>query len=360
MRIGIDISQVIYGTGVSIYTKNLVENLLLLDKENEYILFGGSARRKGELDFYVKGLDGNFSRKLYNIPPSLADFVWNRLHVLNIEYLTGKIDIFHSSDWTQPPGKCLKVTTVHDLSPIRYPKLTDGKIISNTKARMRWIKKEVDRIIVPSQATKKDLELLGVNQAKITVIPEASSSFFKPINKSEVDKIKKKYKLSDYILAVGVGERKNSKRLIEAWRKVKGDLNCDLVFVGLPPKGFDIEKDRGIHFLGQVKNPDLRGLYNGAVCLAYPSLYEGFGLPILQAFACGCPVVTSNLSSMPEVAGKAAVLIDPFRVDSIAQGIISAFKSSEPLVKKGMVRVKEFSWKKVAERTLEVYRNLEG
>ncbi|KKQ96568.1 MAG: hypothetical protein UT23_C0029G0007, partial [Candidatus Woesebacteria bacterium GW2011_GWA1_39_12] len=107
MKIAIDISQSIYGTGVSWYTRSLVENLLTLDDQNEYLLFGGSLRRLGELRKFAKG-------KYYPIPPSLADFIWNRLHVLPIENLIGEVDVFHSSDWTQPPSKAFKVTTVHD------------------------------------------------------------------------------------------------------------------------------------------------------------------------------------------------------------------------------------------------------
>ena len=354
MKIGIDISQVIYGTGVSVYTKNLVENLLKIDDKNSYLLFGGSLRRKDDLKKFTNGLKGNYKEKISFLSPKLADFLWNRLHIIKIESFIGKVDVFHSSNWTQPPSNAFKVTTVHDLAPIRYPQLMDESLISNTKIGMKWIKKEVDKIIVPSNATRKDLELLGIPARKVVVIPEAADPFYKAVSKFEVDKIKNKYNLSNYILGVGVGERKNSNRLIEAYKLVKDKLNVQLVFVGQAPSNFTKEKD--VIFLGHVSNFDLRNLYGGAYCLAYPSLYEGFGLPILQAFACSSPVLTSNISSMPEVAGDAAVLVDPFNVESISEGLLKVGKMSEALVKKGLQQVKKYSWETTAKMTLDVYR----
>ena len=116
MKIGIDISQVIYGTGVSVYTRNLVKNLLVLDKKNSYVLFGGSARRRGDFESFLSSLKGSFQKKIVVFPPTLADILWNRLHVISPEVFVGKIDIFHSSDWAQPPGNFFKVTTIHDLT----------------------------------------------------------------------------------------------------------------------------------------------------------------------------------------------------------------------------------------------------
>ncbi|KKU70327.1 MAG: Glycosyl transferase group 1, partial [Candidatus Woesebacteria bacterium GW2011_GWD1_47_21] len=174
MKIGIDISSVIYGTGVSHYTEKLVENLLTIDKDNRYKLFGGSLRRMGELDSFVGSLSGSFESKILPIPPTLADLIWNRLHLLPIEKLIGAVDVFHSSDWTQPPAKAFKVTTIHDLAPIRFPKLTHPKIYAAHKKRLEWVKKEADRIIVPSEATKKEMESYGFDTGNVRVIPEAS------------------------------------------------------------------------------------------------------------------------------------------------------------------------------------------
>ena len=353
MRIGIDISQIVYGTGVSTYTKNLVENLLRIDGENEYVLFGGSLRRKKDILKFIRKLDSkNFLSKIMSISPSFAHLLWNKLHILKIERLIGKVDVFHSSDWTQPPSNVHKVTTIHDLAPLRYPKLTDPKIVSVHKARLKWVKKEVERIIVPSQATKEDLVILKFERKRIHVIPEAVDPYFKPARKQE-RVVRSKYKAGNYLLAVGGTERKNVDRLIKAYELIRAGRDLKLIVVGRQDKKHG--GIRGVRFTGHISKKELRFLYSNALALVYPSLSEGFGLPILEAFACKCPVITSNISSMPEVAGKAAVLVDPFNVNSIAEGIEEALKKRKTLIKLGTERLKSFNWKKVAEETLKIY-----
>ena len=355
MKIGIDISQVVYGTGVSNYTKNLVKALLLQDKKNKYLLFGGSLRRQADLKTFVSGLKGNFESKFFPVPPMLGDILWNRLHVLPIEKLVGDLDVFHSSDWTQPPSKAFKVTTIHDLVPLKFPRHSHPKIVSTHKARIKWIKKEVDKVIVPSKTTKKDLLKIGLKEKRIVIIPEAPDPIFKPAKKTEINKLKRKYRISGgYLLAVGVGPRKNTERIISAYEKMQAGLNLKLVFTGHFHKG--VGQRRGVRFIGHVETKEMPVFYSGADALVYPSLYEGFGLPILEAFACKTPVVTSDTSSLPEISGNAAVLVDPYNVDSIAEGIRESLRQKKGFVKKGLARIKDFSWKETAKKTLEVYR----
>src|SRR3972149_9587868 len=135
MRIGIDISQVVYGTGVSVYIENLVRSLLAVDRENEYLLFGGYLRRKKDLERFASSLSGRFSLKLTLFPPTLADIVWNKFHILKIERFIGNVDIFHSPDWTAPPSDAFKVATVHDLTPLKFSRITPPKPVSAHKAR---------------------------------------------------------------------------------------------------------------------------------------------------------------------------------------------------------------------------------
>ena len=355
MKIGIDISQVVYGTGVSTYTENLVKALLLQDKKNKYLLFGGSLRRRADLKTFVSGLKGNFESKFFPVPPMLGDILWNRLHILPIEKLVGDLDVFHSSDWTQPPSKAFKVTTIHDLVPLKFPQHSHSKIVSAHKARIKWVKKEVDKVIVPSEATKKDLLKIGLKEKRIVIIPEAPDTIFKPAKKTEINKLKRKYRISGgYLLAVGVSPRKNTERIISAYEKMQAGLNLKLVFIGHFHKG--VEQRRGVRFIGHVETKEMPVFYSGAEALVYPSLYEGFGLPVLEAFACKTPVVTSDTSSLPEISGNAAVLVDPYNVDSIAEGIREALDQKKDLVKKGLARIKDFSWKETARKTLEVYR----
>lgn len=349
MKIAIDVSQVVYGTGVSVYTENLVKSLQAIDKENEYVLFGGTLRKGKELRDKFPNV------KVFPISPVIANLIWNRLHVFSIENLVGQIDVFHSSDWTQPPSRAFKVTTIHDLSPLIFSKYTDPKIVSTHTKRLEWAKKEVDRIIVPSQSTKEDLLKLGFKENIIKVIYEAPDPVFKKATVSEVERVRKKYKIfSPFIISVGVSLRKNTKSLISAFQKSKkGDMK--LVLIG--KINIDVVESRGVIFLGEVSQEDLVALYSSAEAFVYPSLYEGFGLPILEAFSCGCPVVTSNTSSMPEVAGKAAILVDPIDELSIAEGINLALRRKISLSKAGFQRVKKFSWQKTASETLKVYNS---
>ncbi len=354
MKIGIDISQIVYGTGVSNYTRNLLGALLAMDKDNEYIVFGGSLRRKSELKALLASYQGNISGKIYPLPPTLADILWNRLHILKIERFVGDLDIFHSSDWTQPPTKAFKITTVHDLVPLRFPQYSHPRIVSAHKARLKHIKKEIDVVIVPSQASKNDLATYGVSKDKIRVIPEASEPIFKPAKKKEIENIKKRHRVNNgYILAVGVGPRTNTERIIEAYEKVRAGKDLKLIILGHPYK--KIEQKRGVIFTGHVKTSEMPAYYSGAELLAYPTIYEGFGLPVLEAFSCKTPVVTSNISSLPEVAGDAAELVDPFDVGSITEGIKNALNRKKGLIKKGLKRSRDFYWEKTAEMTLEIY-----
>jgi len=357
MRIGVDISSIVYGTGVSVYTENLVRNLLLADKENDYVLFGGSLRRMGEIRVFLRTLKGgSFTSKVLPIPPTMTDIIWNRLHLLPIEIFTGRTDVFHSSDWAQPPLAAFKITTVHDLAPIKLPRYTHPKIVSVHKARLNWVIKEVDRVIVPSQSTKADLADYGVNKDKIRVIPEAPSVIFKPAKKYEIERLKKKYKIfGKYLLAVGINPRKNTKRIIDAFHLTKAGEDIKLVLVG-EQTFMKVEEERNIRIVGHVLENEMSAFYSGAEALVYPSIYEGFGLPVLEAFACGCPVVTSDISSLPEVAGDAAILVDPYDVGAIVDGLKRALRNKKALASKGLARVEEFNWTNVAKRTLDVYK----
>jgi glycosyltransferase involved in cell wall biosynthesis len=219
-----------------------------------------------------------------------------------------------------------------------------------------WVRKESKRIIVPSESTKSDLARLGFNENEIRVIPEAPSDIFKPASTESIENLKKKYKISGkYILGIGINIRKNTENVIKAFDLARAGQDLKLVLVGFP-KYSNIKETRNVRIAGHVPFRELPALYSGAEALVYPSFYEGYGLPILESFACGTPVVTSNVSSMPEVAGDAAVLVDPYDVNSIAEGITKALNGPKGLIEKGFTRVKQFSWEKTARMTLDVYK----
>lgn len=360
MKIGIDISQVVYGTGVSNYTKNLVGALLETDKNNEYVLFGGALRRFNDLNHFSKILKGDFVKKFYPLSPLILDFLWNRLHLFPIENFVGKLNVFHSSDWAQPPARQARlVTTIHDLVPLLFPESSPPKIVATHQRRLTWVKKEIDRVIAVSEATKNDIVThLGIPAEKISVVYEAPDPSLKRVEEQTIKKTKEKYKIpKEYLLVVGADPRKNVARIAQAIELIP-DVPT-LVVVGRRWGDIHINSSK-IIWLGHIETRDLAALYSGARVLIYASLYEGFGLPILSAMQAGCPVVTSNISSMPEVAGDAAILVNPKEVDDIKQGIKEALNKREELIKKGFERVKNFSWKKAARETLNVYKEVCG
>ncbi len=348
MKIAIDISQIVYGTGVSSYTKNLVASLLSIDKENEFRLFGGAFRRRGEI------LETFPGTRVFPIPPMAADIIWNRLHILPIEKLIGNADVLHTSDWAEPPSSAFKVTTVHDLYPLKFPKLVHPKVLAVHKRKLYWVMKESRRIIVPSTSTKNDLVGMGFSENIIRVIPEAPS--MERVGEEKIAEVKKKYQVGgDYFISIGVTPLKNTERIIKAFHLATAGKELKLIIAGRP-SNIKIEPERNVRLLGHIPPEDLAALLSGSKGLIFASLYEGYGIPILDGFACGVPVITSNVGSMPEVAGNAAELVDPESVDSIAEGIARVVRGGKGLTDKGSLRVKNFSWEKTAEETLKVYK----
>ena len=173
MKIGIDVSQIANeGTGVANYTKNLVENLLKIDRKNEYVLFFSSLRRKLPSFFINELTNSRVKIREFKFPPTLLDFSWNRLHVFPIEWFIGDVDIFITSDWTEPPTrKAKKATILYDLIVYKHPEETDKKIVTTQRRKLAWVKKESDVIFCISQATKKDaMEILGIEEGKLRVV----------------------------------------------------------------------------------------------------------------------------------------------------------------------------------------------
>jgi len=173
MKIGIDISQLAYeNTGVANYLKSLVSHLLETDKENEYILFFSSLRKNFQISNFNFHSNSNVSLKQFKFPPIVLDVLWNKLHILPIENLIGDVDVFITSDWTEPPAKkAKKVTILYDLIVYKYPQETAEKIIATQKRKLRWVKKESDKILCISDATKEDArEILNIDPSRLGVI----------------------------------------------------------------------------------------------------------------------------------------------------------------------------------------------
>lgn len=371
MKIGIDISSLVFDRGVSRYTSNLVR-ALAQDPTHELFLYGTSLRQEAKLKkqvvFLTKGAQSKISHKIQKLPPKLLTKFWD-FGLNPIQKIFPNLDVFHSWDWIQPPDKNLPlVSTIHDLAILKFPQTAHPEILKRHQKSWDILKKRHAQIIAVSQSTKKDIvSLLQIPSERVTVIhealPQETLAVANELSPDQYEIIKSRLKLNrPYLLFVGTREpRKNLLKLIEAWQSFA--KTHDLLIAG--EEGWD-ETDQvrkmfkhQPHFLGKVSDQELVVLYSEAACFVYPSIYEGFGLPILEAFSFGTPVVTSNLSAMPEVAGNAAVLVNPAESESIASGIreiLEENKEKQRLrLQKMIIRLQVFSWEKVALQTKQVY-----
>lgn len=379
MIIGIDVSSTAYGTGVSNYTINLVRHLLKNDRNNSYKLFFSSLRRP--LPESIAQLSRYQNVKIYHhrYPPTLLSFLWNRLHILPIEFFIGKCDLFHTSDWTQAPTIWAKsLTTVHDLTPFLHPEWLHPKIVDTHHRKMYWAAKECRFLICVSQNTRKDLLRLfpQIDPSRCPLIYEAAEDKYSQFLKLKPELINKKkgsieklYGLKKYILAQGTREpRKNLPRLIEAFNlylQKYPHSKIELAIAGKYGWGQDIlhHKNPHIKILGYIPEKDMVSLHAAALFLAYPSLYEGFGLPVIKSMKVGVPVITSNTSSMPEITGKSAILVNPESVQDLYKAITKLSNSSQlrqKMAKEALVQSAQFSWDKCALDTLNVYRQVKA
>jgi len=367
MNIGIDISQIVYQTGVSRYTEQLVRHLIKLDTQDKFFLFSGSLRQKQILSSFIKQLNSKRVRGVVtSLSPHLIDFFWNRLSIFSPDKHFPDLHVFHTSDWAIPSTQAKLVTTIHDLTFLKFPDSHTSYAKAVHKRHLKQVRKHADAVIAVSQSTKKDLIKYGIAEDKIKVIYEAASPIFKPqTNLTKIKAVKKKYNIKNkYILSVGTQEpRKNLYRLIKAFSSLTNHYpKLQLVIVGKFGWGDQIEPRNNVKLLGFIPDEDLALLYSAAKFFVYPSLYEGFGLPVLEAMACGCPVITSNTSSLPEVGGSAALYINPKKPYDIFKAMQMLMKVSPSklkiLAQKSLDQAKQFSWHKTAKQTLEIYKNL--
>ena len=287
------------------------------------------------------------------------------------------LDIIHSPENATlfVKLKQKKIVTVHDTTPFLFPESFTLITLLRYRLLLPRTLKTADKIITDSNSTKKDLvNYFNIPEEKIKVIFLAADEKFKPLNNEEINEVKQKYSLNfPFILYVGLlHPRKNIPSLIEAYYKLKlkkDDMEYKLVIAGKnngkckdifgTVGRLNLQKD--VIFTGYVLDEDLPALYNATDLFVYPSLYEGFGLPPLEAMACGTPVITSNTSSLPEVVGDAGIMVDPYDVDGLADAMHEVLTNDglrEDMIKRGLKRAKMFSWEKCAKETLRVYLSL--
>ena len=284
------------------------------------------------------------------------------------------LDLLHVPAYCGPVfNKKKLVISIYDLAFLHFPKNLKTGAYYYWKTFLSMNIKRCERIIVCSQATKRDvMKFFRIRTEKIDVIPLGLNTkrFFPLRDENKTREIKQKYKLPEnFILFVGTLEpRKNLSLLVKAYGLLPDDLKRRYSLFIIGAKGwkyssiFQLIKELGltekIIFPGRVSDEELRGVYSAATLLAFPSLYEGFGLPVLEAMACHTPVLTSNISSLPEVAGEAAYLVNPLSETEISKGLQKLLESKdlrEALKQKGIQRVQEFSWERTTQETLKAY-----
>ncbi len=364
MHIGID-ARLVYHTraGIGEYTLRLTQALAKTFREHTFTLLQDRRSRQPLLE-------APNIKIAYTPVPS-----HHRLEQLLLPWVVDRLatDVFHSPDFIPPLRRAgPSVITIHDLAFLIYPHFL-------TKDSARYygqIDRAVHRahcIIAVSESTKHDLiKKLGVPEDKIRVIYEAADPLFRPEPRQEaLQHVQALFEIpEDYILFVGTIEpRKNIPGLLRAYRRLrdKYKLTPALVLAGAPgwlsEDVYKLVNDLALKphcfFLGRVSSHDLYHLYNAALCLVHPAFYEGFGLPPLEAMACGTPVVVSNVSSLPEVVGDAALLVDPKNDEEITVALWRVLTDSTlraQLRAKGLQRAEAFSWERAARETMEVYQ----
>jgi glycosyltransferase involved in cell wall biosynthesis len=377
MRIGIDYTAAArQGGGIGRYTRELVVALLQQETLNRYAIFaavGGLDRDwRAEVE-HLRSLVPDLRFRALPITDDWLHRLWQRLRLpIPTEVITGPLDIFYSPDFVLPPTlhSTRTLLTVHDLSFLHFP---DAFVPSLREYLARVVPRSVaraDRVLADSESTCDDLIAhFGAPPEKVQVLYSGVDARFHPEKEpGEQKRLRNKYGVaSPYILSVGTLQpRKNYVRLIRAFASLQ---LADLQLLIAGGRGWlyedifaEAEKhgDR-VHVLGFVDDADLPALYRGAALFAFPSLYEGFGIPPLEAMACGVPVVCSNASSLPEVAGDAALMIDPLDTDGLAKAMVRALEDADlrqEMTDKGLTQAARFTWEAAARQLLDVFEAL--
>jgi glycosyltransferase involved in cell wall biosynthesis len=360
MRIAIDANPIFLSRGgIGKYAYHLVQHLVRIDPESAYFLYNTATREQE-----AEGLRLGERSQVVCFPRALSSLRVRR----------DRIDVYHGTSYkVRACGKFGSVVTVHDLALARFPQFTKrllGEWWPMRKARGTL--RKATRIIAVSEQTARDIvEFYDISMEKIRVVYNGVGEEFFPCNDPEQMKMKFSLPHEDFLLNVGGGDpRKNVERLLSAFSILcRGDQPIALVLAGglgnqLDPirrKIADLRLEDKVVLTGHLSVPELRLLYSNARAFVFPSLYEGFGIPVLEAMACGAPVVASNGSSIPEIAGGAAILVDPSDEDALAsavEGILQDRSLGERLRSAGLQRAKAFSWEKAARETLAVYREI--
>lgn len=356
------------GTGIGTYTREIIRNIINMDKINDYYLFW-SDRDYEMLKGYPNIKISMSSKKHHRF--------WDQYYIPDI-LKNKKVDLYHvpQNGIGLPQSKnCIYVATIHDLIPYIMPETVGRGYLTKFLSQMPAIISSVDMIITVSEWSKKDImRIFDVPEDRIAVTHLAADTIFKPLNKdSAVQFIKETYGISGNMILYlgGFSPRKNVKSILVAFSMIYKSLSKDykIVIIGsakdehqfLNKLAQSLNIGDSVLFTGYVPYEDLPYFYNASDVFVYPSLYEGFGLPVLEAMCCGTPTITSNVSSIPEVAGDGGLLINPCDAEELSRAIFNVLEDNSmkaDLITRGFERASLFNWKSTAAETLSIYENI--
>ncbi len=370
IRIGIDATSLPPNQGgAAFYILNLIKALACIDKDNKYFIFIKDRDAFDISQSNVHFIECSSANRVLRL-------IWEQT-VLPWYARRYRLQVLHSPHYTKPLflRDCSSVVTFHDMTFFIYPQ---KHILSKQiffKNMIPLSARSADRLIADSYSTKRDMVKFNMaSEDKIEVVhPSVDKSYRLIENEALIEKIRGKYDTSSkFILYVGTIEpRKNIDGLIKAYHKAANSQGIEHRLVIAGGKGWDYERvfklvgdlklEERVVFTGYVPENDLPLLYNAAELFIYPSFYEGFGIPTLEAMSCGVPVISSNISSLPEVVGDGGILVDPYNIDELAEAIIKVITDEglrEELSQRGLNRARLFSWNRTAEDTLSIYREI--
>lgn len=375
MRIGFDATSLTHRrSGIGRYSAELLAALTRVEPDDEYVLLANRrSGTDGALDVIGKGTGRARVSRLRG--PGLPTRIGWMQTFLPVELAATAVDVCHFTNYHAPLlARGPMVVTFHDLSLLLAPTGHPPRRVATMRPLLRRVARRADAVITPSDSVRTDvIRLLGLDPARVNAIPEAAAPMFRPVtDQAELERVAAAYGVeAGFLLFVGTVEpRKNLLRLADAYSRMRHDgCTRPLLLVGQLGWSFDAllarieEPDlRGVvRMLGYVPDSDLPALYSLCGAFVYPSLMEGFGLPIVEAMACGAPTVTSDRGAMREVAGDAALLVDPTDVLALASALSCAM-TDEPtrarLRAAGPARAASFTWEAAAHRTAAVYRSV--
>ena len=362
-------------TGIEYSLTELVAHLPEADTQTEFVLYLNFVRKE-YMERFIERVQPLLSERVQAYVCRIPNRVMQVLHgsmKYPLDWTIGQCNaVLYPAFAMHSQRQGARVATIHDLLPITHAEYFSAKHAADFRRIVPRIANEADALIAVSEYTKRMLvERLGIAPAKVTVVHHGVSPLFCPAESTEIARVREKFGLSKpYVLFVGTAEpRKNLNRLVEAMTILNRHYghDIDLVLAGKAAWGSQglkecIEKyafHRHVHLLGHIEVSELPAIYSGALAAVQPSIAEGFGLPVLEAMACGTPIVVANSSSLPEVAGNAALQFDPQQVDELAHQLSRVAEGTqlrEDLIQQGKERASEFTWGKAATKTLNVLK----